>query len=135
MTRTRRQTGFTLLEVMVATVIMAIAVTGLLSSLSGSMRNAARLTSYDRAAFLARHKMDELLADTRIPRGAVLQANFDERSGWRGRVTPFDTRLAASTGYIIERIELEIWWMDGDQRKTFGLESLRRALLEQGRPL
>ena len=56
----KRNRGFTLLEVMVATTIMAIAVVGLLSSLSASLRNAARLTDNDRSALLARRKMDEL---------------------------------------------------------------------------
>jgi prepilin-type N-terminal cleavage/methylation domain-containing protein len=39
-----KRAGFTLLEMMVATVIMGIAVVGLLSGISSSMRNAAKLT-------------------------------------------------------------------------------------------
>jgi type II secretion system protein I len=38
--------GFTLLEVLVATVIMATAVIALLSNLSTSLNNAARLTDF-----------------------------------------------------------------------------------------
>ena len=40
-----RQRGFTLLEVLVATMVMAIAVSGLLGALSSSMRNAAPSTT------------------------------------------------------------------------------------------
>ena len=42
----QRQRGFTLLEVLVATTIMAVAIVGLVSMLSSTIRNAARLTDY-----------------------------------------------------------------------------------------
>ena len=91
-----RQRGFTLLEVLVATVIMAIAVSGLLANLSSSLRAGARLTNYDRAAQLARVKMDELLISESIPRFQMLQGAFDPQStgwpssGWRAQVTPYE---------------------------------------------
>jgi prepilin-type N-terminal cleavage/methylation domain-containing protein len=34
--------------------------------------------------------------------------------------------------WVIDRIELEIWWMDGATRHSFSLESYRRTLLPQG---
>src|SRR5205814_2063081 len=80
--------GFTLLEVLVATTIMGVAVVTLLSALSTSVRNATRLTDYDRAALLARAKMDALLVDPALPRrvgvGAVVKTN--DRWMWNGRV-------------------------------------------------
>ena len=36
-----------------------------MSALSGSLRVAGRLTDYDRAAMLARRKMEEIIADKR----------------------------------------------------------------------
>ena len=122
--------GLTLLEVLIASVIMAIAVVGLLSSLSTSMRNASRISDYDRATVLARTKMDELLAATRLPKFIVQEGSFDAASGWRARATPFESTPGAGVGVAaIDRVELEVWWMAGDQRRTFTLEGYRRSPL------
>lgn len=124
--------GFTLLEVLVATTIMAIAVTGLLSALSTSMRNASRLTDADRAALLARRKMDELLLDHRLPKLAPFEGAFDpsltggNRGGWRARITPFDLGPTPGPNQpMLERIELEVWWDAGAGQKRFALEAYR----------
>ncbi|MBI1896125.1 MAG: type II secretion system protein [Acidobacteria bacterium] len=125
--------GFTLLEVLVATVIMAIAVGGLLSSLSTSMRNASRLTAYDRAAMLARHKMDELLATRPLPMMATIEGQWPEmEAGWRARMTPFDFPPGAGPQTpVLERIELEVWWMQGREHRTFTLDAFRRSPLTE----
>ena len=126
----KNEHGLTLLEVLVATVIMAIAVVGLLSSLSTSMRNASRVNDYDRATVLARTKMDELIAAARLPKFVIQEGGFDATSGWRARVLPFEAPPGGGAGVAaIERVELEIWWMAGEQRRTFMLEGYRRTTL------
>ncbi len=125
--------GFTLLEVLVATLIMAIAVTGLLSALSTSLRTASRLTDYDRAVLLGRQKMDELLIADKLPKLTPFEGTWDQsvtggaEMGWRARLSPFEKPPNAAPGTtFLERIQLEIWWMNGDQRRTFSLEGFRR---------
>jgi prepilin-type N-terminal cleavage/methylation domain-containing protein len=132
--RTRRQAGFTLLEVMVATLIMAIAVVTLLSGLAASTRNAAKLAAYDRSTTLAKQKMDELLLDLRIPRNQTIEgpwADARQPGGWRARVSIFDPPggVGAPGSTVLDRIELEVWWMDGATRKSFTLEGFRTARL------
>ena len=131
-----KKRGFTLLEVMVATVIMGIAVVGLLAGISTSLRNAARLTDYDRAVILGRAKMDAMLADTHLPTMMLLEGPFDPalmggaEAGWRARLAIFEAPRAVSPGIpILERIELEIWWMAGPNRRTYTLEAFRRRVL------
>jgi general secretion pathway protein I len=131
-----RERGFTLLEVLVATVIMGVAVVGLLSNLSTSLQNAARLTDYDRAAMLAKRTMDELLLQPRLPKFTVIERSWDPAAvgvtgGWRARVTPFEMPPGAGPGTrILERIELEVWWMSGAQRRTVTLDGYRSAMLQ-----
>lgn len=133
------QRGFTLLEVLVATLIMGIAVAGVLSAVSASTRNAARLTQYDRASLLARQKMDELLVDLRLPRRTIIEGRWDRSqsggvdAGWRARVTPFETAPGAGPGqWVMDRLELEIWWMEGATRRALALEGYRRGILRPG---
>ena len=130
--------GFTLLEVLVATVILAIAVAGLMSALSGSTRNAARLTDYDRAAMMARRKMDELLEDKKLPKFVFLEGQWDpayaggKPSGWRARIQPWEMLPNPGAGMqSLDRIELEIWWQDGPNPRTFNVEAFRRATLTE----
>lgn len=126
-----KRAGFTLLEVMVATLIMGIAVVSLLSSIGASLRNASRLTAYDRAVMLSRTKMDELLVDHRIPTGSTLEGKFDEVTGWRAHFSPFETARGGPPGTpMLERVQLEIWWNTANgERRTFPLEGFRRNLM------
>lgn len=132
---TRR--GFTLLEVLVATAIMAIAVTTALSALRTSLRNADRQAETARAASLARRKMGELLAQTLAPCCQVMQGAFPSvntggvEAGWSALITPSEAAARQPTpgSEGVERIQLEIWWRSGQGRRTMKLESYRRAKL------
>jgi type II secretory pathway pseudopilin PulG len=117
-----------LLEMLVATAIMAIAVVGLLSSLQTSMRNASRLTGHDRAAVMAREKMQELLLDRTLPPDV-------SGDNWRARVSLFEAPPNAGPGAsVLERVELEVWWQDGSRRRSLQLEGYRRNIIPVGGP-
>ena len=127
--------GFTLLEVLVATVIMGIAVAGLIAGLSQSVKNASRLTDYDRSAMLARTKMNDLLLDVNLPFDGTVEGQFDRDqsggvpSGWRASLRPFDVPPHAQPGTVIlQRIALELWWQPSSgTRRAIQLESYRRT--------
>lgn len=129
----RGKRGFTLLEMIVATTIMGIAVAGLMSGISSSTRNAVRLRDYDRVVQLARLRMNGLLADPRAPR----EGQFDSaitgglECGWRAQVSVAEqsSPTPAAGDYVLDRIQLEIWWMSGGQRRSFPLESYQRRTL------
>lgn len=127
--------GFTLLEVLVATVIMGVAVAGLIAGLSQSVKNAARLTDYDRAVMLARTKMNDLLVDANLPFDGSVEGQFDRDEtggvpgGWRASLRPFDLPPKAGPGTVIlQRIAMELWWQPASgTRRAIQLESYRRT--------
>jgi general secretion pathway protein I len=131
-----RARGFTLLEMIVATLILGVAVGGLVSGISGALRNAARLTDYDRAVQLAGREMNELLLNDRLPRDVVVEGQFDPQqaggidAGWRARVSSFEKPPnAAPEQTALDRVQLEVWWMSGGQRRTFTLTGYRPHIL------
>lgn len=131
--------GFTLLEVIVASTIMAVAVVGLLASISTSLDGVARVTEHDRAALVARRKMDELLANPRLRPGAALQGQLDPaeaggaHGGWTARSSIFEMPPNAGPGTpFLMRVEMQVWWERGEKKRTFSLEAFRRDVLRSG---
>jgi len=136
MNKESRRRGFTLLEMLVATLIMGIAVIGLMAEITASMRNASRVTNRDRAALLARSKMDELLLDAQFPLDTLVQGAFDRSltggvaGGWRARLTRFEMPPSPGVGQqSLDRMSLEIWWMANSERRTFALSGYRTHVL------
>jgi type II secretory pathway pseudopilin PulG len=120
----------------VATTIMGIAVAGLMSGISTSTRNAARLRDYDRVVQLARLRMNGLLADPAAPREGTFDPDVSGGlpCGWSARVSVAESATAtpAPGDWVLDRILLEVWWMSGSQRRTFPLEGYRRRKLRAG---
>ena len=129
----RAARGFTLLEMLVATTIMGIAVAGLMSGIASTTRNAARLRDYDRVVQLARLRMNSLLADPRFPRDGVFDPAITGglECGWRAQVSLAEaaTQTPNPADWVLDRILLEIWWTSPAGPRTFSLESYRRRKL------
>ena len=91
--------GFTLLELIVATAILGVAVVGLMAGITGSTRNAAFLRDSDRIAMASREQMNELLADYSLPRDAPVSGLFDPallggvEAGWRAQLSTAEKPL------------------------------------------
>lgn len=125
--------GFTLLEVLVATVIMGIAVTALIAGLSQSVKNADRLRDYDRASMLARAKMNDLLLDNALPFEGTAEGAFPSdqsggiASGWKVSLRPFDAPPNAGPGMVIlQEVALDVWWEPAfGGRRDLRLQSYR----------
>jgi len=124
------QCGFTLLEAMVATLIMAIAVVGLLSNVSTSLSTASRLADYDQATLLAHRQMEQLLTMPLVAGeaygGTYPRSDTSElEAGWQAVVEPFEASASGGGNAVLDRIVLEVWWIRNNQRHTLQLETLR----------
>lgn len=137
--RRRAKNGYTLLEVLVATTIMAIAVTALVSNLTGSLRNLSRLTESDRAALLTKRKLEEVLLQPALPRMTRIEGVFDQpistgggESGWVAQVVATEIPENPGPGMpVLDRIEIEAWWKSGERRKTYSIVTYRRGQLTE----
>ena len=120
-----------------ASVIMAIAVVGLLSTISGATRNASRLRDYDRITQLAQLRMNEMLVDWKTPRNVQLEGDFDRalagglKTGWQARLENFSGPPQPAAGdLVLDRLVLQVWWMSGSQRRSIVLEGFRPRTLQ-----
>jgi prepilin-type N-terminal cleavage/methylation domain-containing protein len=129
--RRNSQSGFSLLEMIVATALTGLTVVGLLSLTSQALSNSARIREYDRAAMLARAQMDELLTLDPPRLSQPLEGAFDALSGWEARITPVEVDYnAVAGGTLLARVDLTIWWQSDGRRKTFPLEAYRRVRID-----
>lgn len=125
-----------------ATLIMSIAVVGMLSGLAGATRNAALLRDYDRMTQLARLRMNDLIVDRAFHVGSATSGTFDPavtgglEAGWQARCTLFERVSGAPQimpgEMILDHVVLDVWWMSGSTRRTFTLETVRRRVAGQG---
>ena len=131
-----RERGFTLLEALVATAVLGMAVAALLGLLSGALRNAARLEAPEQALLLGQSKLNELISagveedgdpSTTLPsapRGAggtsetselpfdrTIEGSWDERFRWEARMTRFRSSPERTPGErLLARIALDVFW-------------------------
>jgi len=80
--------GFTLLEIMVAMAILAIALTLVIEIFAGGVRAAWLSREYTKAVFLAQEKMEELrLRDTFSP--GIESGELEGGYTWKAEIKPF----------------------------------------------
>jgi hypothetical protein len=71
-----------------------------------------------------------------LQKETVLTGEFDpvllggRQGGWRAKITTFEAPpRPAPGGEILERVELEIWWQNGPDRRRFNLEAFRSNIV------
>ena len=121
----RIQRGFTLIEVLVAFVILALFLGAMLPSLSASL--SATRTSND--TLTATAYAQSLIAGVGVE-GLITEGEFTntlEQTRFTSRLTvrPYGAPAAATTGARLYEVTARIGWRDGVRRRTVSLTTLR----------
>lgn len=134
----RRQRGYTLIEVIVAFALLALALTLLLGTLTGGVRQVRWSGEAGRAALHAQSLLDTVGVGVPLQPGQA-QGEFDAgHYRWLLQVAPWDEPLPAgvprpvtSTNRLYE-IALSVQWGEGGPRERLELRTLRLAQAPPG---
>ena len=120
----RKRLGFTLMETLVAIMIMAISLAVILQVFSSGL-HAGRLShDYTRAVFLAREKMEQVLLVKDLQTGRLSGLTADGYR-WTADVAAVQNE-AGDEQMPVQRfgIRLEVQWLDGVKEKNFLLTTM-----------
>lgn len=126
--REAAQTGFSLLEVLVAFAILSMTLGVVLQVFSVGLRNTAISEEYTYAVLHAESVLAALGREEPLLEGNE-EGQLDDKFSWRSSVTLYeeeDVDLSDSTA-VAYRLEVEVFWQSADKARSVLLETLRVA--------
>jgi general secretion pathway protein I len=126
----RRQHGYSLIEVIVAFALLALALTLLLGTLSGASRQVRWSADAGRAALHAQSLLDTVGVGEPLQPGQS-EGEFDDgRYRWSLQVSPWSEPVPAGVpqaigGDHLLEVVLTVRWGEGGPRERLRLQSLR----------
>ena len=129
-----RERGFTLLEVIVALGVLALALTLLLGTLSGATRQLREADLAARGALHAQSLLASIGTGERLLPGRRDGQFEDGRYHWELRVQPWQDPQAGplrdAGGQQLLHLDLQVSWGAGDPRQRLDIQSLRWVRLD-----
>ena len=124
----RDQCGFTLIEILVAVMILAISVVVILQLFSGGLKASRLSGDYTRAIFHAREKMDEILLQDQMM-NEVLEGEFDDGYQWRVDIQYIEPDEEDKGKPVVDsfNIDVNINWFYGNKKKNFKISTIKIA--------
>lgn len=126
--RMKGNRGFTLIEVLVAFMVLAIALVVIMQLFSGSLKAGAVSADYFYGIFHAQEKMEEILAQETLSAGGQ-SGEFADGYQWRSEisVTPLETGSGSELPISRYKVALVVEWEKGGRTREFELETVKIA--------
>lgn len=132
----KANSGFSLLEVLVAFVILAMALGVLMQIFSGGLRNANRSSEYQQAVLLAQSKLDSVGIELPLEPGS-LEGVFDDTYRWQVNIRHYaadqedsdeaSVRPRALHPLVLLTVDVRVFWGHLGLQRVFKLTTLRLA--------
>jgi len=134
----RRNGGFTLLEVLLAFVVFALSFTTVLEILSGSMRNTVRAREYTEVALIAQSVMDQLGLEIPVEQGTIVSGDSGDYA-WEISIysyqdnseNAYSVELGELTGIELLQIDLLVTWGEPPREKSNSFSTVRAMLINR----
>jgi len=131
MNRASAQTGFTLLEVLVAFTILSLTLGVLLQLFGTGLRNAGVSEDYTRAVLHAESLLAAVGVEEPLEPG-IRSGELEAPFAWQSTVTPFvqeglDIGRLEAAGITPYLVSVEVFWSRGQRTRSVVLETLRLA--------
>jgi prepilin-type N-terminal cleavage/methylation domain-containing protein len=121
---TRRQAGFTLLEILVSLALLGIAITVILQLFSSNLRALSISENYVSAAIRAEARMREILEDTNLQEKAWSEVT-DEGYRFDAAVTETLKERTENLQVRMLEISLTVQWSEGSKMKYLTMKTLK----------
>jgi general secretion pathway protein I len=121
--------GFTLMETLVAMMMLAISLVVILQLFSGGLKSGKMADDYTRAVFHAREKMEEYLLMENFEEG-TFEGTFDNNYRWQVDikfVEPEDEDEDQEEISLVDLVYLDVsvFWPMGGKEKKFQIQTLK----------
>lgn len=120
----KQQNGFTLLEVMVATVILGVGLAAISGSVATAVRSAALASGYEQARQIAESRLALFLATQ--PTSAEQMSGEDGVVSWQLSARPHEELL----GLLVVTVEATFYSAGGERTFTLNTLEARREIVQ-----
>lgn len=121
--------GFSLLEILVAFVILSLTLGVIMKIFSGGLRNVGYADDYSRAVYLAESRLAVLGVEQPLQEGAM-SGELDQRFRWQLFIQPYHEMEATDHGQPnmkLYLVSMKVSWKEGELARGIEFTTLRLA--------